>query len=383
MRIAFYAPMKSPDAPTPSGDRRMARLLMEALRIGGHEVALASRFRSWSADPSGHAALWEAADAETARLLRGYASAGENFETRPELWFTYHLYYKAPDWIGPAVAEVLGIPYIVAEASYAPKRAAGPWAASHAAAETAVRRASAICAINPADSACLAPLLDDVTRLQALPPFLDTVPFTVDRASAAAALRRETGFSGAFPIALTVAMMRPGDKRESYRVLADALRQVADDGCRIDLAIIGGGDAQPDIADDFAGLPEGSVRFLGARSGDHLPALLTGADLYVWPAIREAYGMAILEAQAAGLPVIAGDSGGVSAIVQHGETGLLTPEGDVPAFAAAIGALARDAERRQKMGTAAVQRVARDHTLASAAARLNMIINDVTQRRAA
>jgi glycosyltransferase involved in cell wall biosynthesis len=391
MRIAFYAPMKAPDAPTPSGDRRMARLLMEALRIGGHEVELASRFRSWSADPAGHAALREMSDAETARLLRGYAAAGEDIETRPELWFTYHLYYKAPDWIGPAVADALGIPYIVAEASHAPKRAAGPWAASHAAAEAAIRRASAICAINPADSACLAPLLDDVTRLQALPPFLDTAPFagpstgpfTVDGASAVAALRRETGFSGAFPIALTVAMMRPGDKRESYRVLAAALRQAVDDGRRIDLAIIGGGNAQPDIVDDFAGLPEGSVCFLGARPGAELPGLLAGGDLYLWPAIREAYGMAMLEAQAAGLPVIAGDSGGVSAIVRQGETGLLAPEGDVSAFAAAISALARDAERRQKMGRAAVERVARDHTLASAAGQLNVIINDVIQRRVA
>ena len=44
----------------------------------------------------------------------------------PELWLTYHLYYKAPDWLGPAVRAALGIPYVVAEASVAPKRAGGP-----------------------------------------------------------------------------------------------------------------------------------------------------------------------------------------------------------------------------------------------------------------
>ena len=47
MRIAFYAPMKPPDHQVPSGDRRMARLLMQALRGAGHEVELASRLRSW------------------------------------------------------------------------------------------------------------------------------------------------------------------------------------------------------------------------------------------------------------------------------------------------------------------------------------------------
>jgi glycosyltransferase involved in cell wall biosynthesis len=383
MRIAFYAPMKAPDAPTPSGDRRMARLLIEALRLGGHEVILASRFRSWSRDPARQPALRDAARSEREQLLRSYLPAGENFAVRPDLWFTYHLYYRAPDWIGPAVAEALGIPYIVAEASHAPKRAAGPWASSHAAAEAAIRRASAICAINPADSACLLPLLEDSSRLAALPPFLDIGPFAVDRPAAIAALRRETGFSGAYPIGVTVAMMRSGDKRKSYNILAEALNQAAEAGCRIDLAIIGDGDARKDIADDFNRLPKGSVCFLGARGGEELPALLTGADLYLWPAIREAYGMAILEAQAAGLPVVAGNSGGVSAIVQQNVSGLLTSEGDVPAFAAAIVTLAHDAARRQKMGADAAQRISKDHTLVSAADRLNAIIDNVTQRRAA
>lgn len=375
MRIAFYAPMKPPDAPTPSGDRRMARLLMEALRFGGHEVTLASRLRSHAADPAGHDAVRREAEAEVARILA--------LSPRPELWFSYHLYYKAPDWIGPSVAAALQIPYLVAEASHAPKRAAGPWATSHAAAEAAIRAAAAICAINPADSACVRPLLDDPARLVPLLPFLESSFFAVDRTAARAALLRETGFGGNAPIAVTVAMMRPGDKRASYRVLAEALTRARDDGCRVDLVVIGDGTAREEIECDFAALPEGSVCFLGARDGESLPGYLAGGDLFLWPAIREAYGMAVLEAQAAGLPVVAGDSGGVSAIVRHGETGLLTPEGDAPAFAAAVAALAGAPERRQKMGAAALRRIAAHHTLEAAAARLNVIIDLVRQRRAA
>jgi len=52
MKIAFYAPLKSPDHPVPSGDRLMARMLIAALRIGGHEVAIASDLRSFMAKPS-------------------------------------------------------------------------------------------------------------------------------------------------------------------------------------------------------------------------------------------------------------------------------------------------------------------------------------------
>ena len=46
MRVAFYAPMKAPDDPTPSGDRMMARLLIQALEYAGHTVQVASKFSS-------------------------------------------------------------------------------------------------------------------------------------------------------------------------------------------------------------------------------------------------------------------------------------------------------------------------------------------------
>ncbi len=374
MRIAFYAPMKPPDAATPSGDRRMARLLIDALTRAGHDVSLASRLRSWSSDPDRHAALRAAAQQEAERFLESGA--------RPDLWFTYHLYYKAPDWIGPAVSAALGIPYIVAEASHAPKRAAGPWAQSHADAESAIRQAAAICTINPLDGACVLPLLDDPVRLRPLPPFLEHEPFDRVRAQSRAELLRTTGFDGDHPVALTVAMMRRGDKRESYRVLAAALMEARAGGGAVDLAVIGDGEARRDIERDFA--PLGAyVRFLGARQPDDMPALLAGGDLFLWPAVKEAYGMAMLEAQAAGLPVIAGESGGVSSIVEPGLTGLLTPEGDVSAFAAAIVALVDDEARRQAMGRRASAKIARDHTIGAAAARLDDILNSVTRREAA
>ena len=50
MRVAFYAPLKPPDHPVPSGDRSMARLLIRALELAGHEVGLASRLRSRDTD---------------------------------------------------------------------------------------------------------------------------------------------------------------------------------------------------------------------------------------------------------------------------------------------------------------------------------------------
>ena len=124
MRIAFYAPLKPPDHPVPSGDRRVARLLLDALRAAGHQPFVASRLRSYDGDgdPARQSRLAELGAASARRLLRGWR---RDPAAAPDLWFTYHLYYKAPDWLGPAISTALGIPYVVAEASSAPKTGRG------------------------------------------------------------------------------------------------------------------------------------------------------------------------------------------------------------------------------------------------------------------
>jgi len=109
------------------------------------------------------------------------------------------------------------------------------------------------------------------------------------------------------------------------------------------------------------------VRFAGIVPHQELPALYAAADLYLWPAINEAYGMAFLEAQAAGLPVVAGRTGGVPAVVAHGVTGLLAPIGDAEAFAAAVRRLLDDPAERARLGAAAALRVASHHDERTAA----------------
>ena len=102
-----------------------------------------------------------------------FAAAARGPATAPQLWFTYHLYYKAPDWLGPRVAGALGIPYVVAEASFAAKRAGGAWDAGHRAIERAIRQADAVIGLNPADRDGVLPLLASPARWIALKPFLD------------------------------------------------------------------------------------------------------------------------------------------------------------------------------------------------------------------
>lgn len=367
MKVAFYAPMKPPGHPVPSGDRRMARLLIEALRRGGHEVRLASRLRSWDPglDPARPGRI-EALGARVAeRLVRRWRAAGTD---RPDIWFTYHLYHKAPDWLGPPVAASLGIPYVVAEASHAPRRTEGPWAAGHHAAAAAIRQAAALITFSDRDAAGLSALVP-AERIVRLPPFLDAAPF-------AAVTRRPAGT----PRLLTIGMMREGDKERSYAVLADALRRLGDR--RWILTVVGDGPARPRIEPLYD--PARTV-FRGAVPPESLPQVVAEADLFVWPAINEAFGMALLEAQAAGLPAVAGaaggDAGGVAEILRDGETGLLVPVGDAAAFATAVAALLDDPARRLAMGEAARANILARHDIAAAAAILDRTLQAVARQR--
>lgn len=376
MRIAFYAPLKAPDHPVPSGDRRMARLLIAALGAAGHEVELAARLRSHDRDgtPERQARL----AAIGGRLAARYITRARRLPAakQPQLWFTYHLYHKAPDWIGPRVATALGIPYIVAEASVAAKRAGGPWGLGHEGAIAAIARAAAVISLNPADEPGIAPHVAAPTRLHRLKPFLDASDYRA-AARVRPANRKVTaqrlGLDEATPWILAVGMMRSGDKLESYKVLGEALTKLT--AQRWSLLVVGDGPAALDVREALAPLGDGRVAYAGALPEADLATLYAAADLCVWPAVNEAYGMALLEAQASGLPVVAGASGGVGSIVADRRTGMLVPPRDAAALAAALGPLLDDPGTRRAMSHAALAKVVAEHDLPAASRTLDGILN--------
>jgi glycosyltransferase involved in cell wall biosynthesis len=380
MSLAFYAPLKSPDHPTPSGDRRMAQALLEALRRTGQAVELACRLRTYDRDGDlrRQQRLQALGERCATKLLRHY-QAGHD---RPQAWLTYHGYHKAPDWLGPRVSAALRIPYILIEASFAPKQAAGPWALGHRATEQALRQADIVIGLTTLDLACLAPLVSPPAQLRHLPPFLDPAPYVAGeardrhRATIAARWPMDPGC----PWLLTVAMMRDDVKRDSYRLLAQALERIRDRPWQI--LVIGDGPARGEIEAAFALLGARAV-FAGALPDAELPACYAACDLYVWPAVREAYGLAMLEAQAAGLPVVAGREGGVAEVVRHGVTGVLTPPREPKAFAQAVAALLADDARRHAMAAAARRFVADERSIDAAVTALGAALGEAGTIRAA
>jgi glycosyltransferase involved in cell wall biosynthesis len=376
MRIAYYAPLKPVDHPVPSGDRLMARTFMALLETLGHRVEIASTLRSFdrAGDCAHQLALKVRAGIEQRRLLKVFARG-----PTPDLWFTYHAHHKAPDWLGPAVSRALGIPYVIAEASIAGKQAGGPWDIGHLATVEAVNAASAVLALTDVDARNLRRYMSDPTRLFLFPPFIQTRAGNPgERDAVRHDLANELGLSPDPVWLVTVAMMRNDIKLDSYRLLATALAGMASADWR--LLVIGDGEAGAEVRELLRGVAAEKVRFLGERPPADVARLCLAGDVFVWPALREAYGMAILEALAAGLPVVACDDGGVADLVAHESNGLLAKAGAADELAAHLDRLISDAELRRRMGSQAAARVAARHSHDAAAARLRSVISHVAEQ---
>lgn len=354
MNIGFYAPLKSPDHAVPSGDRTMARSLIKALQYNGHHVDIASHFRSYLRDGDGLLdELRACADDECDKLLKEYSNG---VVPLPDIWLSYHPFYKSPDLLGPKIAGELKIPYVTIEASWAAKRLEGAWAKAARQLKGSLIDSDMHIYFTPQDKEGLLQIIpsDKITHLA---PFID-IEAGIDT--------RQISAEKTLPKPVTllcVAMMRDDVKRESYAVLAQALPQLLD----IDwvLHIVGDGPARRDIVQMFSGF-EDRLKWLGEKSSDELPAIYANADVFVWPGLNEAYGLVYLEAQSHGLPVIAFESGGVASVVSPPESGALCPPGDVAAYAQLLRRFIVDKTLRGETSSSARNYFHKHHTLQAA-----------------
>ena len=353
----------------------MARQLISALQYSGHTVDIVSDLRSFdgSGDSKNQAAIRSAAHSETSKIIRAFGEAGS--KAQPKVWFTYHLYYKAPDWIGPKVSASLGLGYVVAEASHAPKRQCGPWAQGNEAVKGAIRAADSVLSLTKCDIPCVTPLMRDHARHFHLPPFLeDNLGRTISREKVRAKLASRYGLDTRRQWLLTVAMMRPGDKLRSYQFLARALSTLVTEDWQ--LLIVGDGAARSDVENSFSLLRTvqdgGSIAWAGRLDEEALVDTYAACDVFVWPAVNEAYGMAILEAQAAGMPVVVGNYGGVPDVLQHEVTGLLVEPNNIKQFADGVRRMIDSASLRVTFGERAQAFVNSERSLHQA----SIIVNE-------
>jgi glycosyltransferase involved in cell wall biosynthesis len=123
------------------------------------------------------------------------------------------------------------------------------------------------------------------------------------------------------------------------------------------------------------------ITWMGPRSD--VETILPALDLYVLPSLEESFPLSILEAMAAGLPVIATDVGGISEGVVADQTGLLVPPGREDLLADAIIRLAGDPQRRRRFGEAGRRRVLEHFSAESQTPAIEAAFSRVLRRRAA
>jgi glycosyltransferase involved in cell wall biosynthesis len=135
---------------------------------------------------------------------------------------------------------------------------------------------------------------------------------------------------------------------KDFATLVEALERVDGD---YRAWLVGEGPLLPEV-EEALGAPRLAerVQLLGSR--DDVPGLLAASEVFVLSSRSEGFPVSIVEAMAAGLPVVASDVGGVAEAVADGETGLLVPPGDPAALAEAVGRLLGDVELRQRLGAA-------------------------------
>jgi glycosyltransferase involved in cell wall biosynthesis len=188
-------------------------------------------------------------------------------------------------------------------------------------------------------------------RARVIPYGVDPLAFAPDPARRHL-WRQRLGIPAAAPIVLAVGRMAA---KKGFGVLAAALPGLLAETPELHVVLAGGGDLLAGLAAATAPWRE-RVHLPGPVLRDTLPDLYRAADVFVLPAVHDEKGNVdglpnvILEAMASGLPVVASGISGIPLAVEDGASGLLVPERDAAALAAALRRLVAGVEERRRMG---------------------------------
>ncbi|HIP40410.1 MAG TPA: glycosyltransferase family 1 protein [Desulfocapsa sulfexigens] len=355
MRICFYAPFKPLGHPNPSGDLIIATGLYDFLISRGHKVLIASKLRSrWI-----FLKPWLFPQIIKERI----SAASRISKFSPDLWLTYHCYYKAPDLLGPALCKTFNLPYYIFQGIYSTKQRRslkgklGFYLNRHG-----LLAADQLFSNRKVDLENLARIVP-TDRLNYIKPGIFPEQFCFDLN--ARKKIREEWTAGSTPVILSAAMFRPDVKTRGLLWLMDALSRLAADNIPFKLVIAGDGSERETLVKSAEELLPGRVIFAGRINREAMYRFYSGGDLFAFPGIRESLGMVFLESQSCGLPVIAFDNGGIPEVVQQEITGLLTEPFSKNAFCSAVMQLLKNTKQRKTMGKSAAEHVRSNHDLHS------------------
>jgi glycosyltransferase involved in cell wall biosynthesis len=211
-------------------------------------------------------------------------------------------------------------------------------------------------------TACSADLGRRAVALGAKTDRLEVVPYGVDanrfRPDPLARAKRRASLGIPSQTTLLFAAGRLVRKK-GFEYLIDAIARISP-ATQVTAVIAGSGDLDTELRSQAENARVADkVRFVGNITQDDVSAWLATADIVAIPSVRDDSGNVdglpniVLETLASGTPIVTTTAGGIGAVVEHGRTGLIVPERDPSALAAAIETLARDPGQRVRLGEAA------------------------------
>jgi glycosyltransferase involved in cell wall biosynthesis len=367
MRIFFHTPFKPLAHSSPSGDLIIATGLMAYLKRHRHLVhpvkAVRCRWLYW------RPWIWPGLIADYRRAVKSIEAA------QPQLWITYHSYYKAPDVLGPAVCRKSALPYVIFQGIYATKRRRRikTWP-GFILNQYALRKSQHVFTNKIRDWTNLKRILPE-HRLTYVKPGLEVNLFSYQQQTRDKT--RQAWKIGNTPAILTAAMFRQDVKTQGLLWLIECLGQLNKTTDDFVLIIAGDGREKSKLVESAAKHLPGRHRFLGKIPRSEMAEFYSAGEIFAFPGINESLGMVYLEAQSCGLPVVAFRNAGVPEVVIHGETGFLTDMFSAQQYMQAIKRLLSNRALRQAMGQKAQRYVRAQHNSDTNYRKMEGILNTI------
>jgi glycosyltransferase involved in cell wall biosynthesis len=167
------------------------------------------------------------------------------------------------------------------------------------------------------------------------------------------AIRRKLGLPEQAHLIAVVGTLK---RQKGHSYLIEAASSLVSEYLELHILFIGDGDLSEELQAQTraAGLDQ-HIHFLGSRYD--VPDLLAASDYFVLPSLWEGLPMALIEAMASGLPIVATDVSGTRQVLTHGETGFVVPPGDAQRLKEAIHYLLSDPPQARALGAAAQRRI--------------------------
>jgi len=360
-------PFKPMGHANPSGDLVTGTEIFKYLEDQRHMIALASKIRCrW---------IYYRPLTYLQLLLERFNILRHLRNNRPDLWFSYHSYYKAPDLLGSVCARKLNIPYVIFQGIYSTKRRKKLKTLPGFLLNRKVLSSATHIFTNKKRDYLNLQRLIEPENLTYIAPGIHPKQFQFS-GEWREEIRQKYHINNEI-VVMTAAMMRPGVKTEGILKVLESCSELVRDGMNIHLLVAGDGSNRQSLEKKGADLLGNRITFTGKIPRQDMYHYYSAADIFAFPGIDESLGMVYLEAQSCNLPVIAfKDWGGGEAVI-HERTGLLSPAADVAMFTSNMAILIREKNLREKLGRSAGGHILLHHDLKKNYEQMEIKLNEL------